>query len=41
MNSRATTVNEYMAELPEDRKMAVSELRKVILKNLPRVLKKK
>jgi uncharacterized protein YdhG (YjbR/CyaY superfamily) len=35
MNSRATTVNEYMAELPEDRKMAVSELRKVILKNLP------
>lgn len=39
MNSRATTVNEYMAELPEDRKMAVSELRKVILKNLPRGFK--
>jgi uncharacterized protein YdhG (YjbR/CyaY superfamily) len=39
MNSRAATVNEYMDGLPEDRKMAVSELRKVILKNLPKGFK--
>ena len=39
MNSRATTVNEYVDGLPEDRKMAVSELRKVILKNLPKGFK--
>jgi uncharacterized protein YdhG (YjbR/CyaY superfamily) len=39
MNSRAATVNEYMDGLPENRKMAVSELRKVILKNLPKGFK--
>jgi uncharacterized protein YdhG (YjbR/CyaY superfamily) len=35
MNSKATTVDEYVGELAEDRKVAVSELRNVILKNLP------
>lgn len=35
MNSRAATVNEYLNELPSDRKKAINELRKVILKNLP------
>ena len=35
MQSKATTVEQYIAELPEERKMAVSDLRKVIKKNLP------
>jgi Domain of unknown function (DU1801) len=36
MISKATTVKEYIAELPADRKKAMSELRKVILENLPK-----
>ena len=36
MQSKATTPEEYIASLPEDRKVAVSEIRKVILKNLPK-----
>ena len=36
MNSRAATVNEYLNEMPSDRKKAINELRKVILKNLPK-----
>ncbi len=36
MQSKATTVDAYIAELPEDRKKAISELRKVIKKNLPK-----
>jgi len=35
MNSKATTVNEYLDELLSDRKIAVNKLREVILKNLP------
>ena len=34
MISKATTVKEYLAELPEDRRKAISAVRKVIRKNL-------
>lgn len=36
MQSKATTVDAYMAEVPEDRQKAMTELRKVIKKNLPK-----
>jgi uncharacterized protein YdhG (YjbR/CyaY superfamily) len=36
MQSKAKTVQQYVDELPDDRKKAISELRKVILKNLPK-----
>lgn len=36
MKSTATTPAQYIASLPEDRKKAMTELRKVILKNLPK-----
>jgi hypothetical protein len=36
MQSKATTVEQYLAELPADRKKALGDLRKVILKNLPK-----
>jgi uncharacterized protein YdhG (YjbR/CyaY superfamily) len=36
MQSKASTVNDYIDELPEDRKKAISKLRKVIKKNLPK-----
>lgn len=36
MQSKATTVEEYLASLPKDRKDAVSKLRKEIKKNLPK-----
>ena len=36
MKSTAATVNEYLDSLPEDRKKGLSELREVILKNLPK-----
>jgi uncharacterized protein YdhG (YjbR/CyaY superfamily) len=39
MQSKATTVEAYIAELPEDRKKAMTELRKVINKNLPKGFK--
>jgi len=39
MQSKATTVDQYLEELPEDRKAAMVELRKVILKNLPKGFK--
>ena len=39
MQSKAATVEAYIAELPEDRKKAMSELRKVINKNLPKGFK--
>ena len=39
MQSKATTVDAYIAELPEDRKKAITELRKVIKKNLPKGFK--
>lgn len=36
MQSKALTPDEYVSELPEDRKIAITELRKTILKNLPK-----
>ncbi|RTE55291.1 DUF1801 domain-containing protein [Arenibacter aquaticus] len=36
MQSTATTVEQYLQELPEERKEVVEKLRKVILKNLPK-----
>ena len=36
MQSKAKTVKQYLAELPEDRREAISAVRDVILKNLPR-----
>jgi uncharacterized protein YdhG (YjbR/CyaY superfamily) len=36
MQSKATTVDQYLAELPSDRREAISALRAVILKNLPK-----
>lgn len=34
MQSRATSVEAYLAELPDDRRIAIEAVRKVILKNL-------
>jgi hypothetical protein len=34
MQSKATTVEQYLAQLPEDRRQAIQAVRKVILKNL-------
>ena len=39
MTSTATTVEQYIAELPEERKIPITELRKVIKKNLPKGFK--
>ncbi|MFY7839356.1 MAG: DUF1801 domain-containing protein [Lacibacter sp.] len=39
MQSKAATVDEYVAELPEDRRKAITQLRKVIKKNLPKGFK--
>ncbi|MGE0638154.1 MAG: DUF1801 domain-containing protein [Bacteroidia bacterium] len=39
MQSKATTPEEYLQSLPEDRKKAMTELRKVILANLPKGFK--
>lgn len=39
MQSKAATVEQYIAELPEDRKKVISELRKQIKKNLPKGFK--
>lgn len=36
MQSKATTVDQYLAELPEDRQKALEMLRKVIKKNMPK-----
>ena len=35
MRSEATTVEEYLAELPADRREAITEVRDVIVENLP------
>ncbi len=35
MQSNANTVEEYLAELPEDRRRAIKEVRRTILNNLP------
>lgn len=39
MQSKAITPEEYLGSLPDERKIAVSELRKVIKKNLPKGFK--
>jgi uncharacterized protein YdhG (YjbR/CyaY superfamily) len=39
MQSKATTVDQYMSELPADRQQAMAELRKVIKKNIPKGFK--
>ncbi len=39
MQSKVKTVDDYFKELPEDRKAPMNELRKVILKNLPKGFK--
>ena len=36
MQSKASTPDEYFSALPDDRKQAMTQLRKVILKNLPK-----
>lgn len=36
MQSKATTIKDYLDQLPEERKEVMSELRVVILKNLPK-----
>ena len=36
MTSKAKTVKQYLAELPEDRREAISAVRQAILKNLPK-----
>ncbi|RZV48807.1 MAG: DUF1801 domain-containing protein [Acidimicrobiales bacterium] len=36
MQSSATTVKDYLAELPEERRKAISKVRAVIRKNLPK-----
>lgn len=36
MQSKATSPDAYIAELPEDRQKAITQLRKVIKKNLPK-----
>ena len=36
MQSNASTVEEYMGELPEERRAAIEAVRQVILKNLPK-----
>ncbi len=39
MQSKASTPQEYLDSLPEDRKNAMTELRKIILANLPKGFK--
>lgn len=36
MQSKALTVNDYLAELPEERQKAIDKLRKIIKKNIPK-----
>ncbi|MEP7318912.1 MAG: DUF1801 domain-containing protein [Panacibacter sp.] len=36
MQSKATTIEQYLNELPEDRKVAMTKLRNEILKNIPK-----
>lgn len=36
MQSKALTPEQYLAELPEDRRIAMEKLRNVVLKNLPK-----
>jgi hypothetical protein len=41
MTNNAKTVQEYIAELSDDRKEAIVNLRKIISENLPKVSKNK
>ena len=41
MQSNATTVEQYINELPEDKKDGIRQLRAVIKDNLPEALKKR
>lgn len=41
MQSKATTPDEYMTEIPEDRQKAFAKLRSVIKKNLPKGFQEK
>jgi hypothetical protein len=36
MQSKAKTVTEYLKSLPDDRKKIISDLRNIIIKNLPK-----
>jgi len=36
MKSKAASIDEYLAQLPEDRRTAIEAVRKIIRKNLPR-----
>jgi len=36
MKSAASTINEYLTEMPEDRREAIKKVRDTILKNLPK-----
>ena len=36
MQSKAATVDEYLAELPQDRREALQTIRATMLKNLPK-----
>jgi len=36
MQSKAKTVDQYLEELPEDRRIQIGQVREVILKNLPK-----
>ncbi len=39
MQSKATTVEQYLSEVPPERQEAMNKLRKIILKNLPKGFK--
>ena len=39
MQSKATTPDQYLAELPEDRRIAMEKLRNIALQNLPKGFK--
>lgn len=39
MQSRATSIEQYLAELPDDRRPAMEKLHKVVKKNLPKGFK--
>ena len=39
MQSKATTVDQYLSEVPYERQEAINKLRKIILKNLPKGFK--
>jgi uncharacterized protein YdhG (YjbR/CyaY superfamily) len=39
MQSKATTVDQYLSEVPYERQEAMNKLRKIILKNLPKGFK--